>query len=141
MTTRKPMVAAILAAALIALAGCGSADQSGDNSGAPSSHAPSTSAEAAPSATNGSAAPSSEMAMITIKDYKYSGADSVSPGAKVMVMNEDTVNHTVTAEKKSDFNVMVKAGESATFTAPTTPGTYKYTCTFHANMMGTLVVK
>ncbi|WP_170110900.1 cupredoxin domain-containing protein [Antricoccus suffuscus] len=76
-----------------------------------------------------------------IKNYKYSGAESVSPGAKIMVMNEDSVNHTVTAENKSDFDVTVKAGESVTFTAPTKPGTYKYTCTFHPNMMGTLVVK
>ena len=82
-----------------------------------------------------------EIVMITIKDFKYEGPDSVGPGAKVVVMNEDAVNHTVTAEKKSDFDVTVEAGSTATFTAPTTPGTYKYICTFHPNMMGTLVVK
>ena len=30
---------------------------------------------------------------------------------------------------------------SATFTAPTKPGSYPFVCTFHANMMARLVVK
>ena len=30
---------------------------------------------------------------------------------------------------------------SATFAAPTNPGSYPFVCTFHANMMATLVVR
>jgi plastocyanin len=38
-------------------------------------------------------------------------------------------------------NVTVGPGDSATFTAPNKPGNYKFHCTFHSNMHGTLVVK
>ena len=143
--TKKTLFAAGAATALIALAGCGSSGQgtSGSASSAATTSAPASTAPAAPGGSSGAAAPTgaTEIVMITIKDFKYEGPDSVGPGAKVVVMNEDAVNHTVTAEKKSDFDVTVEAGSTATFTAPTTPGTYKYICTFHPNMMGTLVVK
>lgn len=58
-----------------------------------------------------------------------------------MVKNDDSVNHTVTADSGSAFDVTVNASSTATFTAPTKPGTYAYHCTFHSNMHGTLVVK
>ena len=37
---------------------------------------------------------------------------------------------------------LLNEGESATFTAPTQPGTYKFSCTVHAQMqgIGTLIV-
>lgn len=143
--TKKTMFTAGVATALIALAGCGSSGQgtAGSASSAATTSGPASTAPAAPGGSSGAVAPTSatEIVMITIKDFKYEGPDSVSPGATVMVMNEDAVNHTVTAEKKNDFDVTVEAGSTATFTAPTTPGTYKYICTFHPNMMGTLVVK
>ncbi len=56
-------------------------------------------------------------------------------------MNMDSTAHTVTSDEGSAFDVPVKPGESMTFKAPTTPGTYKYHCTYHGNMHGTLVVK
>ena len=31
---------------------------------------------------------------------------------------------------------LLNEGESATFTAPTQPGTYKFSCTVHAQMQG-----
>jgi plastocyanin len=34
----------------------------------------------------------------------------------------------------------VLPGKKTVLTAPTTPGTYKYHCTYHGNMHGTLVV-
>ncbi|MGI8612722.1 MAG: cupredoxin domain-containing protein [Nocardioidaceae bacterium] len=40
------------------------------------------------------------------------------------------------------FDVNVTAGGgTATFTAPTKPGSYPYHCTYHSSMHGTLVVK
>ncbi|MEO6955989.1 MAG: cupredoxin domain-containing protein [Antricoccus sp.] len=138
--TRKPMAAATFAAALIALAGCGNSSSAAPASNAPASSAAASSSQSAQSGSPASSA-SNQMVTIKIKDYKYSGPDSVSPGATVTVMNEDAVNHTLTADTNGGFDVTITAGKSATFTAPTTPGTYKYHCTFHANMMGALVVK
>lgn len=145
MIAQKPIVVATFAAALIALAGCSSSNSTAPASSASASSVPASSAPASggQSAQSGSPASSASNQMVTIKikDYKYSGPDSVSPGATVTVMNEDAVNHTLTADSTGGFDVTITAGKSATFTAPTTPGSYKYHCTFHANMMGSLVVK
>jgi plastocyanin len=79
--------------------------------------------------------------VITIKNFGYSGSKSVSPGATVMVMNQDSTSHTVTADSGGAFDVTVSAGGTATFTAPSKPGSYPYHCNFHAEMHGSLTVK
>ncbi len=76
----------------------------------------------------------------TISDYTYSSVPSVAPGTKVTVTNKDAEAHTVTADGPGGFDVKVDPGASATFTAPTTPGSYSFHCAFHANMKGTLKV-
>ena len=78
--------------------------------------------------------------VITIKDFKYTTPASVAPGAKITVKNLDSQAHTVTADSGGAFDDQSQPGNS-TFTAPTTPGTYPYHCTFHPEMHGTLVVK
>ncbi|WP_284980416.1 cupredoxin domain-containing protein [Arthrobacter sp. fls2-241-R2A-200] len=77
---------------------------------------------------------------IHIKSFAYSGPADVAAGAMITVMNMDTEAHTVTADNGS-FNVVVKPGTSAMFTAPAKPGSYAYHCTYHSNMHGTLTVK
>jgi plastocyanin len=47
----------------------------------------------------------------------------------------------VTSDDGKSFNVTVAAGGTATFTAPTKPGTYPFHCSVHPQMHGTLVVK
>lgn len=79
--------------------------------------------------------------MITIKDFKYTVPASVAPGAKISVKNNDQVAHTVTADSGKAFDDMADPGKTTTFTAPMKPGSYKFHCTFHGNMHGTLVVK
>ena len=80
--------------------------------------------------------------VITIKDFKYTVPGSVAPGAKVTVKNDDAQNHTITSAPKGAFEVTANGGGgSTTFIAPTKPGSYKFICTFHADMGGTLVVK
>jgi plastocyanin len=64
-----------------------------------------------------------------------------APGAKITVKNQDDQNHTVTSAIKGALDVTVTGGGKATFTAPTKPGSYMFACNFHANMMGTRVVK
>ena len=65
----------------------------------------------------------------------------MAPGARITVKNQDDQNHTVTSATKGAFDVSVTGGGTATFTAPTKPGSYMFACSFHANMMGTLVVR
>jgi plastocyanin len=79
---------------------------------------------------------------ITIKDFAYGAPITVAPGAVVTVTNMDAAAHTVTADKGSAFDAKVAGhGGTATFTAPSTPGSYPYHCTYHPDMHGTLTVK
>jgi plastocyanin len=103
----------------------------------------STSGTTSPGATSSTSAPQAAApVLITIKDFKYTLPASVAPGAKIMVTNQDDQNHTVTSTPKGAFEVKVDGGGgTASFTAPTKPGSYEIVCDFHANMTATLVVK
>jgi plastocyanin len=78
---------------------------------------------------------------ITIKDFGYDTPATVTPGATITVKNEDAQAHTVTSDDGHSFDVIVKGGGTATFTAPAAAGTYAYHCTYHSNMHGSLVLK
>ena len=76
---------------------------------------------------------------ITVKDFAFT-TKSVSAGATVTVHNDGPSRHTVTSDD-GKFNVSVDPGKDATFTAPGTAGSYKFHCTIHSQMHGTLIVQ
>jgi plastocyanin len=79
---------------------------------------------------------------ITISSYAYTpGTLKVSPGAKIKIVNKDGGPHSVTSDDGASFDVLVNGRSSTTFTAPVTPGKYKYHCFLHRTMHGLLVVK
>jgi len=79
-------------------------------------------------------------AEITIdSSFKFSTA-TVPAGATVTVKNDSSSQHTVTQDTGGGFNVTVDGNKTATFTAPSKPGTYKFHCTIHPFMHGTLTV-
>jgi plastocyanin len=119
------LLCAIALAVLAALTGC-----SGSSAGA----SPGTATPAAGSGTAGGSD-----AVIMIKDFTFTVPASVSPGATVTVHNMDGLAHTVTADD-GGFDSPAPAGNS-TFTAPTKPGTYRFHCSIHPEMHGTLVVR
>ena len=119
--TRAALVSCACAVVVTATA-CGSSGSSGDGSG---------------SSAGGSGASADT---ITIKDFQFSTPDSVAPGAKVSVNNQDGTAHTVTADSGNAFDDQANPGNSS-FTAPSEPGSYPFHCTFHPEMHGTLVVK
>ena len=121
--------AAGLAMAALLLAGC-----------APGGGRPA--ATTVPGTTPASAAPTAAAAAtITIKSFEYGAPVTVPPGAVVAVTNMDNAPHTVTADQSPAFDVDVRGAGTATFTAPSAPGTYPYHCTYHPNMKGVLTVK
>ena len=91
-----------------------------------------------------SASPSAAAAIVTsvdTKDFAYKPATLTVPtGTKVTFKNSDAIAHTVTALDKSfdSGNLDQNATWSHVFDKA---GTYKYTCTYHAYMHGTVVVK
>jgi len=134
---RSALTVAAAAAALI-LAGCSSSSKSPPTT-AVTAGASSSVATTSPSTGAGSATPA---AGITISGFAYSGTLTVKAGATITVTNNDSVAHTLTdkATKKFDTGNISGNGGTGTFTAPSTPGTYKFGCTYHPNMAGTLVV-
>lgn len=142
-STRSRLRIALPAAALLAL--LSTAACSGSSNSPPASPhtaaatSPQTRAPSAPGSV--SSTPSTSVVSITIKNFAYTMTGSVKPGSRVKVTNQDSVTHTVTADSGGAFNVTVQPGTTATFTAPSKPGSYKFHCTFHANMHGTLTVR
>ena len=138
-------LAAAAAAAVIAVAACSSGDDS--SSAAPSvaattsAAAPTTSAPAGGEATSAGAGQSS--GTITIQNFAFGDPLTVAPGATIKVTNNDVAAHDAVSDDGKFKTPLLKQGESATFTAPTEPGTYRYSCSVHANMtgIGTLTVK
>jgi plastocyanin len=59
----------------------------------------------------------------------------------VTVHNDGPSTHTVTADTTGGFDVTIDAGKDATFTAPSTAGEYKFHCSIHSQMHGTLTVQ
>jgi plastocyanin len=78
-------------------------------------------------------------ATLDISGFAF-GSVSVAPGGKVTVQNQDSATHTVTADEGGFDTGQIAGGSSATFTAPTTPGTYSFHCDIHPDMTGTLTV-
>lgn len=119
----------VLLAGLLVLTACSSGGTS-TQSAAPQSSASASSAPAA-----------AADATITISDFQFGSPQSVRPGATVAVVNSDGAEHSVTADEGKAFDVDVEGNGTATFTAPSQPGTYAYHCKYHPMMHGQLIVK
>ena len=142
------LVAAALAA--LAVAACSSDDDPPAAAGASAPAAPSATSDpatgtSAPGGGEGSSSAAGEDgSTITIKNFKYGEPLTVAPGARIEVENEDTARHDVVADDGSFKTPLLGQGEKATFTAPTRPGTYTFSCSVHPGSMtgiGTLIVQ
>ena len=112
------MFAAAVLASVLGVAGCGSSHRSASAAGPPDT--------------------------IIIRSFDFTPPSLVvSPGATVTVRNDDTTTHTVTSSGagKTFDTGHIDPGASATFTAPTAPGSYPYICQIHQFMHGTLQVR
>ena len=126
MGMKRLLVGAAFTAVLTAAA-CG---PSGDGSGASSN-----------AAGGGTAGQRHGTPTITIMDFGYAGDLRVKPGARVTVVNRDSVAHTLTDKNGGLFDTGTIAGDgSGSFVAPMQPGTYPFGCTLHPEMTGVLTV-
>ena len=129
--SRNAIAAGVLAT-FLGLTACSSSGGNSSNTPPVSSSQPASSSQ--PPATSGPT--------ITIQNFGYSGALSVKAGAKVTVVNNDSVAHTLTDKDthKFDTGSISGSGGTGTFTAPSKPGKYPFGCLFHPEMSGTLTV-
>jgi plastocyanin len=87
----------------------------------------------------GGAAAGNATATLQISGFQFSSV-SVAPGGQVTVQNQDSATHTVTSSDGAFDTGDIAGGATATFTAPSTPGTYQFHCDIHPDMTGTLTV-
>lgn len=86
-------------------------------------------------------APAAAGPTITIASMSFGEPITVSPGAQISVVNNDSAEHSVTSQTAGQFDVHVEGNEDGTLTAPTQPGEYAFYCVYHPSMKGTLIVK
>jgi plastocyanin len=91
-----------------------------------------------PAGARGGRTPAVATPTLEISDFSF-GAIAVAPGAAVPVANRDGAAHTVTAVDGS-FDVAVKGGNAASFTAPPQAVRYELVCSIHPSMAGVLTV-
>ncbi len=78
---------------------------------------------------------------IVIKNFVFIPAEiTVAPGAVIMVDNQDTAPHTVTAEDQGFDTGNLNGNQRGSITAPMEPGAYPYICDIHQYMKGSLTV-
>ena len=78
---------------------------------------------------------------IRMRNTAFSVAGPVKAGATVSIKNNDSFTHTVTADDGTSFDVSIDGGKSATGTAPSKAGAYKFHCNIHSTMRATLTVE
>lgn len=117
---------ALIGALITACGGSGGSSKSSDTGAASAS-------ESSPAAAEGPT--------ITIANMAYGQPVTVSPGGQVNIVNNDSVEHSVTSDTSGAFSQDVEANEKGKLTAPSQPGEYPFHCKYHPNMHGTLIVK
>lgn len=95
------------------------------------------------SSTSAQEASRSAIADLTFENFNISpGSITVKPGQIVTISNRDTAGHTVTSDTAGLFETeLIGSGQSASFTAPSEPGSYPFHCEPHPSIKGTLVVQ
>ncbi len=95
-----------------------------------------------PAAAGGeeAAAPPAAPTAISIEGFAFSSSGSVAAGSPIEVTNLDGADHTLTANNGEFDTGTLGQGQTATISAPSTPGTYEFFCVIHPSMTGQLVV-
>lgn len=126
-------VTLVSVAAAALLVGCGSVP-AGETAGTPRTD------ETAETVESAGAAELPDGVSYVVEGFAFAPL-TVAPGQVVDVVDGDAEPHTLTAVDGSFDTGSFDAAEPGRFTAPTTPGTYDFTCTVHPSMTGTLTVR
>ena len=119
----------LLAACLLALAGCGGGGGGGTGGGGGVITPP----------PGGGPTVTTSVSMTGLAFTP--SAIQVSPGATLTFTNNDATNHNVTFDNNSATTIADFSTGSRTTIAPAAAGTYNYRCTIHAGMNGSVKVQ
>lgn len=144
-----PVLCAVLAAAILVVAGCGGGSDSSSATGEATAttnepgEGSATTKSGDDSASGNAPAPSGDAVRsekVEIANFAYDPDPvTIEEGGKVIWVNRDSVAHTATAEDGSFDTGPIEEGKlkSETFKQP---GTYEYVCSIHPQMHGTVEV-
>ena len=121
------MVLAAMAVTGVLVTACGGSGSSGESAATTTASEESSSAVAGPT--------------LTIASMAFGKPLTVAPGTEINIVNNDTVEHSVTSDTAGAFDQDVDGHEKATLTAPSQPCEYPFHCSYHPTMKGTLIVK
>src|SRR6266581_2703253 len=129
-TTTKAWLCLLALCLVVLLAACGGTTTT--TTASTPTTAPTATPTSAPTTTGNS---------VSIANFAFSPTSlTVKVGTKVSWTNNDTVTHTVTANKGAFNSGPLTPGSTFSFTF-TKAGTYSYHCNIHPSMMATIVVQ
>lgn len=132
---RSACLAASLLVCSAVLGACGGNTTTSTQAPPVSSAAPS-----GPSGTARTSATPTGQELLRIKDFAFSPGDlTVKVGTTVTATNLDGATHTWTARDGAFDSHALAKGASFSFTF-NTPGSFRYVCSIHASMSGTVIV-
>jgi plastocyanin len=127
----------LIVVALAVLAGCGSTTAGSGDTAAPTA----TSAPVATVAPTNTTTTGSSDNVVNVSNFQFSPSTLTVKAGTTVTFKGVSGDHTVTSDAGSSmtFDQSISAGSSITITFAN-PGTYKYHCSIHASMHGTIVV-
>jgi plastocyanin len=130
----------LIVVTLALLAGCGSTSAASGDTGAPTATSVSGGATATIAPTNTTGTGSSDN-VVNVSNFQFSPATLTVKAGTTVTFKGVSGDHTVTSDPGSPmaFDQGVSQGSSITVSFAN-PGTYKYHCSIHASMHGTIVV-
>jgi plastocyanin len=130
----------LIVVTLVVLAGCGSTSAASGDTGSPTATSASSGATATIEPTNTTGTGSSG-AVVNVANFQFSPSTLTIKAGTTVTFKGVSGDHTVTSDPDSPmaFDQGVSQGSSITITFAN-PGTYKYHCSIHASMHGTIVV-
>lgn len=143
---KKSTLVVVIVAGILVLAAIGAfwVTNSAENepvttSPAPQQHDATTAHESTETETQGQEA--EQTSKVTIEHFAYTPATvTVKKGTTVTWTNQDDVKHDVNADNGAFKSELLDKGESFSYTF-NEAGTFKYHCTPHPNMIGTVIVE
>jgi plastocyanin len=130
----------LIVVTLAVLAGCGSTSAGSGDTGAPTATSVSGGATATVEPTSTTGTGSSDN-VVNVSNFSFSPSTLTVKAGTTVTFKGVTGAHTVTSDTGSPmtFDQSVSEGSSIMITFAN-PGTYKYHCSIHASMHGTIVV-
>lgn len=80
-------------------------------------------------------------AEVSIEAFTFTQTSLLSSGQEVLVTNNDSVPHTLTADDGSFDTGLLQPGDQAVVTVPTAPGEFSFFCEVHPAMTGSFSVE